>query len=278
MSRERIAGLIELCRPVNAIGATILVFVGAYVAGNTATLSSATGGAALATGLAVGAGNAINDYFDREIDAINQPERPLPRGAVAPTTALVWASLLFVVAVTITLTLPLAAIIIAGLNLFLLVTYTSVFKGIPAAGNAVVAYLVGSAVLFGGAAVSEPAAVLELAVLAGLATFAREIIKDIEDLDGDQAEGLRTLPAVVGEKRAATVGVVSLLGAVLISPLPFLTGTFGLSYLAFVLVADIIAVTAAWYAYRNPTRSQRLTKVAMFVAVVAFGLGQAMSY
>ena len=117
---EQARGFIELTRPGNAIAAGGLTFIGAFVAGDvTAPLSMAC--AVVATVLATGGGNAINDYFDREIDAINQPGRPIPRGAVSPRGALLFSVLLFAAAVGLTLLLPLLAIAIALINLIALV-------------------------------------------------------------------------------------------------------------------------------------------------------------
>jgi geranylgeranylglycerol-phosphate geranylgeranyltransferase len=274
MRTSKATALIEICRPVNVVGAAVLAVIGAFVAGGLTTEPVATAQAGTATGLALAAGNVVNDYLDREIDAINRPERPIPRGAVEPTVALVWAIVLFLGAVVSAVWLPIEALVIAFVNVLFLITYTSLFKSLPAAGNIVVAYLVGSAFLFGAAAVNDTFAVLELAVLAGLATFAREVIKDVEDIDGDRSQGIRTLPIVIGPRPASAVGAAALFGAVLVSPLPYLTGTFEIGYLGSVLVANSIAVGAAWYTFDEPARSQRLAKLAMFVAVVSFVIGQ----
>ena len=56
-------------------------------------------------------------------------------------------------------------------------------------GNAVVGYLTGSAFLFGAAAVGS-VTVLVLFALAALSTVAREIMKGVEDMEGDREEGL----------------------------------------------------------------------------------------
>ncbi len=69
---ETIRGLLELTRPGNVIAASVLTFIGAFVAGGVLDNHLEVAAAVAATGLAVGGGNAINDYFDREIDQINQ--------------------------------------------------------------------------------------------------------------------------------------------------------------------------------------------------------------
>jgi geranylgeranylglycerol-phosphate geranylgeranyltransferase len=231
--------------------------------------------AAVATAAATGAGNAINDYFDRDIDAINDPDRPIPRGAVSPRLALGFSAGLFLLAIALAVTLPALAVAIAAVNLLALVSYTELFKGTPGAGNALVAYLGGSTFLFGGAAVGDVTPVVVLFALAALSTFTREVIKDVEDREGDAAEGLTTLPVVVGEVRALQLAAGVLVVAVLASPVPYLRGTFGLAYLALVIPADAIMLYAAHAGFANPGRSQSLLKYGMFLAAAAFVAGRA---
>lgn len=272
---ETSRGLIELMRPVNVIAASVLTFIGAFVAGGIGDEPIAVATAVVATGLAVGAGNAINDYFDREIDRINQPERAIPRGAVSPRGALVFSVVLFGGAVALAVTLPPLAIAIAGINLLALVAYTELFKGLPGIGNALVAYLVGSTFLFGAAAVGTVGPAVVLFILAAVATLTREIIKDVEDIEGDREEGLRTLPIAVGERRALVVAAVLLVVAVVASPLPFLIGPFGVAYLLVVVPADAIMLYAAYESFEDPTDGQTHLKYGTFVAALSFIIGRA---
>jgi len=268
-------GYLELSRPVNAVAASALTFIGAFVSAGGIEARRRVGAAVLATLFAVAAGNAINDYFDREVDAINNPERPIPRGAVSLRGARAFSVLLFCGAIGVALLLPVLAIAIAAVNLLALVAYTEVFKGTPGAGNALVAYLGGSTFLFGGAAIGNVDPVVVLFALAALSTFTREVIKDVEDLEGDRAEGLVTLPVAIGERRALLVGTAALVVAVLASPVPYLRDTFGLAYLALVVPADAVMLCAASAGFRNPERGQSLLKYGMFLAAAAFVAGRA---
>ena len=269
-----VRGAIELMRPGNAVAAGVLTFIGAFVAGGLDAPLGA-GIAVLATILATGGGNAINDYFDREIDAINQPDRPIPRGAIPPRGALWFSAGLFAFAVGLTLLLPIAAIAIAVINLVALVAYTEVFKGLPGVGNALVAYLTGSTFLYGGAAVGgDLETVLILFVLAASATIAREIVKDVEDIEGDRAEGLNTLPIAIGERRALAVATVFVVFAALVSPMPYLLETFGSAYLL-VLVPTVLGLLVGMYrSFDDPTTGQTWLKASMFAATLAFAVGR----
>ena len=272
---EQARGCLELARPGNAVAAGGLTFVGAFVAGGLSA-PAPTAFAVVATVLATGGGNAINDYFDREIDAINRPDRPIPRGAVSPRGALLFSGLLFAVAVGLTLLLPLFAVAIALINLVALVAYTELFKGLPGVGNALVAYLTGSTFLYGGAAVEgNLSPVVVLFALAASATMAREVVKDVEDAAGDREEGLRTLPIVLGRRRALAVAAAFVVAAVVASPAPYLLGTFGLPYLVVLAPALAVMLGATYLAFESPAVGQRWLKVSMFAAAVAFVVGRA---
>ncbi|MCY4730135.1 geranylgeranylglycerol-phosphate geranylgeranyltransferase [Natronomonas gomsonensis] len=270
-----VRGYVELLRPGNAIAAGVLTFIGAFVAGG---LDSAApmAIAITATVLATGAGNAINDYFDREIDAINQPDRPIPRGAVGARAALGYSLVLFGVASGITLLLPPLAIAIAVADLAALIAYTKLFKGLPGVGNLVVGLLTGSTFVYGGSAVGgDLSTVGVLFGLAASATVAREIVKDVEDIAGDREEGLNTLPIAIGERRALVAAALFVVVAVVASPLPYVLRTFGVGYLIALAPAVGLLLGGAYRSFDDPTRGQTLLKVGMFAAAVAFVLGRA---
>jgi geranylgeranylglycerol-phosphate geranylgeranyltransferase len=269
-----VRGHLELTRPINSVAAGVLTGIGGFVAGGLSVAPQALGAAALATVLATGAGNAINDYYDRDIDRINAPDRPIPRGAVAPRGALLWSLGLFALAIVLALTLPPIAIGIAALNFVGLVAYTSVFKGRPGAGNALVAYLGGSTFLFGAAAVGRVREGAILFALAALSTFAREVIKDVEDVAGDRSEGLRTIPIAYGTNVAYVIAAVALAVAVFASPVPYVTGTFGVPYLAVVAPADAVMIGALFRSRSDPGTGHQWLKYGMFLAALAFIVGR----
>lgn len=272
---ERARGLLELTRPGNVVAAGVLTFTGAFVAdGLLAPVAIVA--AVAATMFATAAGNAVNDYFDREIDRINRPDRPIPRGAVSARGALWFSVALFAGAVLSAVVLPLVAIAIAVVNLLALLAYTEFFKGLPGVGNVVVSYLTGSTFLFGAAAVGDvfETTILVLFALSAMATFAREVTKDVEDVAGDREEGLRTLPIVIGERRSLALGIAVLAVAVAASVVPYLVGGFGIAYLALVLPADAVMLWGAARGFSDPSVGQARLKQGMFLATAAFIAGR----
>jgi geranylgeranylglycerol-phosphate geranylgeranyltransferase len=273
---ETVRGLVELTRPGNVVAASVLTFTGAFVAAGLSGDPVRVAAAVAATVFATSAGNAVNDYFDRDIDRINRPDRPIPRGAVSDRGALAFSVALFLGAVGSALALPVEAIAIAVVNLVALVAYTEFFKGLPGVGNAVVAYLTGSTFLFGAAAVGDAldARVLVLFALAAMATLTREIVKDVEDVEGDKQEGLRTLPIVVGERAALWFGVAVMVVATLASGVPYAIGAFGVLYLVLVVPADLLMLVASVRSFGDPSTAQKRLKQGMLLATAAFVLGR----
>ncbi|MHC1575511.1 MAG: UbiA family prenyltransferase, partial [Candidatus Methanogasteraceae archaeon] len=73
--------------------------------------------------LITGAGNAINDYFDADIDAINKPMRPIPSGRVSRNAALYLSLLLFGLGIALAYTINIICFVIALANSLMLIVY-----------------------------------------------------------------------------------------------------------------------------------------------------------
>ena len=231
----------------------------------------------LAVFLISGAGNVINDYFDIRIDSINRPERPIPSGRVKLKEALYFSYILFSLGSLLAISINPICGFIALFNSLLLIFYAKTLKGTPLLGNLSIGYLTGSSFLFGASVFGFEGleALFVLFLLAALAITAREIVKDIEDMEGDRMEGADTLPLRVGAKKARYLAVLIGFLAVFLSPLPFLMLVLGLRYLYLVLLADLGFLEAIYQllACNNPTKSSKMFKIAMFFALIAFIAG-----
>jgi geranylgeranylglycerol-phosphate geranylgeranyltransferase len=228
--------------------------------------------------LVTGAGNTINDYYDIEIDRINKPERPLPSGRIGKSKALYLSILLFTTGTLIAFFINHICGIIALFNSLLLIYYAAKLKRTLLLGNLSVGYLTGSTFLFGGAVFYNTGgikAVFILFLLATLATVAREIVKDIEDIQGDKQDGANTLAITIGSEKASFMASAIGFIAVIASLLPYLQSLLNIRYLLIVFVADIVFFLAIYAILKNknPTKSSKLFKIAMFVSLIAFLLG-----
>ncbi len=197
--------IIKLIRPMNC-------FIGAFAIIVTAVLTQATDQketvaiAMLVVFLYNAGANAINDYFDYETDRINRPTRPLASGLLSRQTGLWISIVVFALGTILALKLPASAAIVAiGLAMPLLFGYSIFLKGRALVGNLTVAFILGLVFVFGGIAFGRFYTMLVPAALAFVLTFLREFIKDMEDVPGDQQQGLQTFPVVAGITRSAAL-------------------------------------------------------------------------
>ncbi len=272
-------GLLQLARPVNCAMSAGGVLIGGLVAvGREAwgPFAPSLLFAALAAAAFTAGGNALNDIVDRETDRVNHPERPLPSGRLSLGTAEGFAVASFLGAFAFGFLASPWSVLIVGVNAALMLAYEAIFKARGAPGNFLIAYLVGSLFLFAGFAVfrADATPLLRtaiLALLAFLATVGREITKDIEDMAGDVDR--RTLPRRAGAAAAGRLAAMALGAGVALSLVPWYLGILAFPYAVVVVPADGMFIYAALYSAANPARSQRVTKYAMVVALVAFLAG-----
>jgi geranylgeranylglycerol-phosphate geranylgeranyltransferase len=269
-----ISAIGKLMRLENCAMAAVAVAIGFIVCGGLGVLDLWLPSLLLAVFCAfviTGAGNTINDYYDCKTDEKNAPHRPIPSGELSAKDAYYVAMFLFGAGIIGSAFINVYCFALASVNSLVLYLYARDLKSSVFVGNVAVSYLTASTFVFGALILQNPAAALYLALLAFLANVGREIIGDIEDISGDTKAGINTLAIKVGEKRAWLYGRAFILGAVLLSPLPYLTGLLGISYLVVVLFADGLFVFSV---VTNDARSnQKLTKIAIFAGLVAFLVG-----
>ncbi len=223
------------------------------------------------------AGNAINDYLDRETDKVNHPERPIPSGKLKPGHALLFSLVFFIISFLLALYLSFIAtsllvIAIVVIALASQLAYEKKFKHEKIVGNMIIGTQTALAFVFGGAVVGKTLITGIIAVAVFLSIVGREIIKDIEDVKGDKDR--ISLPMKLGVRNAGIVAASLIILAVLISPLPYYPlGIFEWEYLAVVLIADIMFIGSLPLIFKDAKLARRMLKFAMLVAIVAFITG-----
>ncbi len=171
---------------------------------------SVAAGVVLAGPLVCGTSQAVNDWYDRDVDAINQPERPIPSGRMPGHSgfilACVWTLLSALVAWLLGPWVFWAAII--GLLLAWLYSAPPVrLKRNGWWGNLAVAGCYEGLPWFAGAAVMTAtfprAETVILALLYSLGAHGIMTVNDFKSVDGDVRMGIRTLPVQLGIVGAA---------------------------------------------------------------------------
>jgi chlorophyll/bacteriochlorophyll a synthase len=156
---------------------------------------------------------AANDWYDRHVDAINEPQRPIPSGRMPGTwgfrIALVWTALSLLVAIP----LGTAGMFAVAVALAFAWAYSAPplrFKQNGWVGNLAVgvtyeglAWITGTIIMLGGAIPS--AGILMIAALYSLGAHGILTLNDFKSVEGDRQMGIRSLPASLGITRAAWV-------------------------------------------------------------------------
>jgi chlorophyll synthase len=170
-------------------------------------------GIALAGPLVCATSQAVNDWFDRHVDAINEPQRPIPSGRMPGRWGLYIAVVWTLVSLAVAWLLGPWGFGAAALGLLLAWAYSAPplrLKENGWWGNAAcgisyegIAWATGAAVMAGG---SLPGAgSLALAALYSLGTHGIMTLNDFKSVEGDRRMGVRSLPVQLGEQRAALV-------------------------------------------------------------------------
>lgn len=269
---------IQLTRPVNLLIAYISIFIGGFVTGTIQPFVKLL--LACLSGMFIMAGaNVINDVFDLEIDRINKPKRPLPRGLVSVAYVRKWSFFLFISGCVFGAMIHAWGFAIAFTASIWLYLYSWRLKRTVLWGNFSVAFLSGLAFVYGGLAIGRWVQALIVGIFAFLFHFVREIIKDMEDIQGDQADGVVTLPIRYGIRIAqywATCLAIILIGLTLI---PFIMHIFNLLYLITVIAGvDLVLIYILFVMWKSPTRENfgrlsTIMKADMIIGLIAVFLG-----
>lgn len=271
--------LVRLPRPLNCMLTALSAGVGALAAGGAPASSPAVWWAALAAALIAGGGNALNDVADLEIDRVNRPHRPLPAGHLSRRAALLQSLGLALAGNGIAWGLGPGLGGMALLVTAALVLYDLWLKRTALWGNLLVSALAAAAFPFGALAAGQLGRAWIPASFAFLFHLGREIVKDIEDAEGDQAQGARTLPLRVGDRAAARLAAAVWLLLAAFTWWPWLGGIYGWQYLAPVLGVDALLLWAAWRLLRDQTVTPgaqlgRRVKWGMLLGLVAVVAGE----
>lgn len=274
---------IEILRPGNALMGAISIILVALI---DKTISIPVVLAMLAVFFETAAGNVINDYFDYKIDLINKPDRPIPSGRISLKNGRNYGYFLFFMGTVCGFFIsyltnnwiPFAIVLFADVVLYL---YAYKLKSTPLLGNLTVGFMTGFGFVFGGFSINNPTIIMTsifLGFFALVMTTAREIIKDIEDIEGDKADGARTLPILIGAKKPAILAAILIVVDSTLCPLLYYYHVFGILYLPVIAIAVVLFIYSAIIILKSQERevaakASKNLKIGMLIAFVAFVFG-----
>ncbi len=254
--------------------------------------------------LIAAAGYIINDYFDVNIDQINKPERVLVDRVIHRRWAIFWHMFLSMLGVVLSFILSFSISVgyfVIGFINFLCVLvlwlYSTTYKRRILVGNILVSILTAWTVIIIYAAEiphlwdASPLVkqgyqqaltkLLRIAALYGgfafVISLVREVIKDLEDMDGDRKEGCRTMPIVWGvpaSKIFAAVWLVVLIGILIVTQFYVVQFGWWLSalYIIITVVVPLIYIMK-WLYKANKTsdyaKLSRWVKIVMLTGILS---------
>ncbi len=245
------------------------------------------GGVLLAGPLVCAASQAVNDWYDRHVDAINQPERPIPSGRIAGQwgfyLALIWSG----------------ASLLAGALLGLW-AFAATIAGVALAwaysappfrlkmngwwGNAAVGFSYEGIAWFTGAAVMTGAApgpwIVAAAVIYSIGAHGIMTLNDFKAIEGDVEMGVRSLPVQLGPERAAWLACAVMAGAqlVVIAGLFLIGSTLAALGVAALLAVQVVLMRTLLADPRGKAPWYNATGTTLYVLgmlVTAFAIGAA---
>ncbi|MEM0205247.1 MAG: UbiA family prenyltransferase [Nitrososphaerota archaeon] len=284
MSRKcgsnKLVAYVKLTRPQNGIMMFIAVLVGVLFS-ESRFMTASQAPLAFVTAFSLnGSSMAINDYFDRHVDAVNSPSRPIPSGAVSPKSAVIFSFVLGALGLVAAAFTSYICLAFATLAYASAILYNSLVKTSGLPGNMLVSFNVVAPFIYGSLMSDGTvgAKVFIFALLAFLANTGREVIKGISDVEGDALRGVRSVARSMGERSAAILGAALYVSAVCLSPLPYILGYVSFLYIPIVLVCDAGFIYSSISIIRSPSKENAInvknqSLVWMLIALASFIAG-----
>lgn len=231
----------------------------------------------LSTVIITASGYMINDYYDVKIDYINKPNEVIIGKGMKRRMVIFFHTVLNFTGIGIAWYVSPRVGVITFVSAFLLWLYSNQLKRLPFIGNFVVALLTGVAIWIVGYYYQQSELlVLTYAIFAFFINLIREIIKDIEDRQGDRKHGCKTLPIVLGfrnTKRVIFVIAIAFVCAILTVTFKINNASLfyyfgGLSFLFFLFMYKIYIADRK----EHFTQLSILSKLLMLTGIISMGL------
>jgi chlorophyll synthase len=217
--RTLLARSIALMKPVTWFPPTIAFICGTIASGTTkfefTIVSQIALGALMAGPILCGLSQVINEYCDREVDAINEPQRPIPAGLVTHRHVFVTIAVLTIIGLAMSLFFGMQVVYITLVGMLFAVMYSAEpfrakklgwignalvsisYEGLPwVAGHLAFAQMTGGSLLLAG--------------LYSLGAHGIMTINDFKSIEGDRMMGIKSIPAQMGADWAAMSAVITI--------------------------------------------------------------------
>ncbi|KAA3615718.1 MAG: hypothetical protein D8M58_16120 [Calditrichaeota bacterium] len=270
--------LLKLTRPLNVAITGGSVLIAASLSANF-FLSKTVILAMISASLITAAANIVNDIYDIEIDKINKPHRILSSGKVSIQNAWVAYFIINIVSLLLAWFAGFILFLIALYSAAILYFYSFYFKRTILAGNFVVSLISGLAFIFGAMAIDDWIVGVAPAVFAFLFHFGREIVKDLEDVQGDLAREVVTFAGRYGKTKSVLLINIIFIILILFLFAPFVLNQYNIYYIYIIIpgVATVLLLISILLWFKNDVmwlnRVSLMLKIDMFIGLCAIYIG-----
>lgn len=238
----RVIDYVSTARPLNSIGTGLGItlissmFSGWRLGFDRVLIGFITGFAGTSSAM------MINDYVDREVDRINKPWKPIPRGCINPNVVLTAGVSMLVLVVLLNSALGLELFLVTLFYATVSVAYSFLRRFwwsqllVPLSTTSIVVYSYFSS----GKPIEFLKVTLILSASIYLANLAREVVKALQDYEGDRRVGYSTIPIKFGGKTSIVVSITSGSIAVALNYIVCLIYKTSLIYVVLVTVANVV--------------------------------------
>jgi geranylgeranylglycerol-phosphate geranylgeranyltransferase len=277
---KKLRALLRLTRPPNAILMYIAVIAGIVLSDSKSFQPSKLALALITAYGLCGSSMGFNDYFDREVDRVNAPWRPIPSGAVLASEAAAFSAALGALGLASSTLISIQCLAVASLAYAASLVYNAWLKRSGLPGNLIVSVVVAAPFIYGSVLsdgyISPRLATFILPVF--LSNLGREVIKGVSDVEGDSLRGVKSIARIMGPRFAARLGASLYMAAVAVSPLPYMLGLVSWTYIPIVAAADAGFAYSAYsisrdYSRENTLKVKSMTLIWMLLGLIAFIAG-----
>ena len=272
---------IEILRPINGLMGGLTVIIGILntrIDVNPITLIFNIIFGVLTYFFISGSSMVINDYYDIEIDKINRPERPIPRGSITLNQAkIIWITTILIGTI---LSILHSLLFKIGYLVTIIVVFMAFIGWLYAAwgkksgflGNIIVGISFSIGLIYGAMLNNSiiPPYIYYFFLTSFFLLLSREVIKGCEDVEGDKNEGVRTLAIRIGIKKSTMVAMILAIVAIVFYILPYFTVINQLLFLISMIFGLAVVAFAVILMLKGNLINKDFKKVSLLLKIGAF--------
>ena len=233
---KKIFAYIKITRPLNVFITFLVVIVAILISQKDELAINFIVLAAIAAALTAAGGNIINDIYDIETDKYSHPNRVLVKKYISKKEALALYLLIVFISILIAAYVSVILIIFVLAVTILLYIYSFRLKQLPLVGNITISLITGLAFIYGGLVAGNATGAFVPAVFAFFINLVRELVKDIQDIDGDLKLNYKTFPIKYGIEHSKKLIVSLSVLLIIITFYPFITQLYRIEYFLIIMI------------------------------------------